>query len=261
MADIETLTELERELLLTDLGLGMSHLDDGTVVSNGDIVEKVLRILDAQAKRIEELKASRRVWVAFVGEFADRRTLGVFASKEAAEAASRRYHDDLARHWEGLNPQGLAAGARRETPDVEELEMSGEGDLSSWEARLAKARQRISELEAQVLSADTVSKAEYQAMVQQRDTLRQERNTASEELKEVRRVAADNIGLSGDPGTIWFLDGEAEYTLEQIKECNRLAHAFWAARRAALGKPKDGPEWQAFVAARADLWRFLEEEE
>lgn len=121
---IEQLTEDERELLRTELGLGASHLESGEFVSNGDVVSKALRIIDAQAKRIAELEPSGRVWVAFIGEFADRQTLGVFASKEAAEAAARAFYEDRARHWEGLNSPNLAASARRETPDVEDWDVA-----------------------------------------------------------------------------------------------------------------------------------------
>lgn len=92
----EELTENERELLRTELGLGMSHLNDGTAVSNGDVVEKALRIID-------------------VG---------------------------------------------------------------------SRARQRIRDLEAQVLAAETVSKAEYDAMVTQRNAMREELKTARHLLND-----------------------------------------------------------------------------
>lgn len=96
MSEIEKLTENERELLLTQLGLGTSHLDDGTVVSNGDVVEKALRIIDGGSK----------------------------------------------------------------------------------------ARQRIRELEAQVLASETVSKVEYDAMVEQRNAMREELKTARHLLND-----------------------------------------------------------------------------
>lgn len=113
MADIETLTEAEHAFVQKQ--------------APNYVWEKLVRIHDAQAARIAELeqRAPVRVWVAFVGEFADRRTLGVFTSEEAAEAASRDHYEQRARQWEELNAPDLAAGARRETPDVEVWETSG----------------------------------------------------------------------------------------------------------------------------------------
>ncbi len=61
------------------------------------------------------------------------------------------------------------------------------GALDAPEAQLRKARARIAELEVQVLSSDTVSKAEYAAMVKQRDTMR-------EELKAARHMLDDALG-------------------------------------------------------------------
>src|ERR1044071_4764984 len=55
------------------------------------------------------------------------------------------------------------------------------------DAKRAKARQRCAELEAQVVAAETVSKAEYLAMVKQRDDLREER-------KEARILLEDALG-------------------------------------------------------------------
>lgn len=57
------------------------------------------------------------------------------------------------------------------------------GDLGS---RLGKSRERIAALEAQVLASETVSKVEYAAMVEQRNTLR-------EELKAARHLLADAL--------------------------------------------------------------------
>jgi hypothetical protein len=145
MAEIETLTEHERELLeeMADQYVGYS--------GNEDAQRKALRVIDAQAKRIEEL-----------------------------EALLAHLQEDLHKNL-----------------------------FLRDEAR-SKARQRISELEAQVLSADTVSKAEYQAMVQQRDTLRQERNEAREEVgglcASIAQAVSDLEELRKNPGQSWWLE-------------------------------------------------------
>ncbi|HEY6056203.1 MAG TPA: hypothetical protein VIU86_19895 [Gaiellaceae bacterium] len=115
MAEIETLTSDEIDLLLEDLSLGTSHLADGTYVSNADVVGKAVRILGDQVGRIAEL-----------------------------------------------------------------------------DAKHTKARHRIAELEAQITASETVSRAEYDAMVKQRDTLRQERNTAIEE-RDAERLRVGSL--------------------------------------------------------------------
>jgi hypothetical protein len=74
----------------------------------------------------------------------------------------------------------------------EATKMKALGVIDSLEAKHAKARQRIAELEAQVVAAETVSRAEYDAMVKQRDTLRQERNTAIEE-RDAERLRAREL--------------------------------------------------------------------
>lgn len=93
------------------------------------------------------------------------------------------------------------------------LEALGNHDAEALVAtaeRLAKVRQRISELEAQVLASETVSKAEYQAMVQQRDTMRQERNAAREEAGGLRanlsQVASDLEEFRKNPEQTWWLE-------------------------------------------------------
>ncbi len=60
------------------------------------------------------------------------------------------------------------------------------------DAKHQKARQRINDLEAQVTAADTVSRAEYDALVKQRDTLRQERSTALEE-RDTERIRVNAL--------------------------------------------------------------------
>ncbi len=57
MAEIEMLTESERLYLLTEFGFGCGHLDDGRMVSNGQVIDKVLRIIRAQGEHITELQA------------------------------------------------------------------------------------------------------------------------------------------------------------------------------------------------------------
>lgn len=85
------------------------------------------------------------------------------------------------------------------------------------EARLAKSRQRIDELELQVLVAPNVSRPEYEAMVKQRDEMRQERNDARGENDGLREslgfVLDDLSALRARPGAHWRL-GEAIWTLE-----------------------------------------------
>lgn len=63
MAEIETLTSDERDLLLGACR-GLDHAETGEVVDLGVLMEKALRILDAQATRIAELEAERDHWMA-----------------------------------------------------------------------------------------------------------------------------------------------------------------------------------------------------
>jgi predicted nucleic acid-binding Zn-ribbon protein len=59
---------------------------------------------------------------------------------------------------------------------IEDLVHALKGDIEHLQEGHARARRRISELEAQVTASETVSKAEYSAMVKQRDDIRAERN-------------------------------------------------------------------------------------
>ncbi len=92
--------------------------------------------------------------------------------------------------------------------------------ISELEQQLAKARQRIGTLEAQVLSSDTVAKAEYQQMVQQRDTMRQERNAAREKLELLQMaIAEDEAGA----------DATEEEWAEDATGVEGIAEAIWVA--------------------------------
>lgn len=62
-----------------------------------------------------------------------------------------------------------------------------QAEFETGNAQRDKLRSRIAELEALVLSSDTVAKSEYQQMVEQRDTMRKERN-------EARFLAQDALG-------------------------------------------------------------------
>lgn len=114
----------------------------------GDATSKAVRIIDAQAARIAELEA----------KLADR-NLWEPGYSELEERCT-----ELKQNWDACHEQHKDA-----------------------EEKLAKARQRVSTLEAQVLSSDTVAKAEYQQVVQQRDAMRQE-------LKEARLLLDDALG-------------------------------------------------------------------
>lgn len=176
MADTETLTRDERELMRTELSLGASHLDSGEFVSNGDVVSKALRIIDAQAKRIEGLQRQL---------------------PEGMQSSTIEFIECPVGHGRLTAANWIDHGC----PHCRTTEL---------EARHAKARQRIAELEAQVLAADTVSKAEYQAMVQQRDTLRQERNAAREEAAGLKGCIEDARTelkeMRKEPRQAWSVD-------------------------------------------------------
>lgn len=85
--------------------------------------------------------------------------------------------------------------------------------IAELDAAHAKARHRISTLEAQLLASDTVSKTEYAAMVKQRDTMREElkaaRHLLNDALPWLKARAHDGTGLEE------WLDGQEFYDLMQ----------------------------------------------
>lgn len=93
--------------------------------------------------------------------------------------------------------------------------------IAELDARNAKARQRISELEAQVLAQDTVSRAEYDAIVKQRDTMRRERADALSEAEDLRRSTEGALfeleELRKKPIETWHLD-EAIFALGGVEQ-------------------------------------------
>ncbi len=101
-----------------------------------------------------------------------------------------------------------------------ELEAQCAATEASASTVYAISRQRIATLEAKEtarnaarlaeLASGTVSRTEYEAMVQQRDTIRQERKEAMDRASTLRGilgdVLADLVKLRKDPAQLWLLD-------------------------------------------------------
>lgn len=122
----QRISELEAQVLSADT---VSKAEYAAMVQQRDTLRQERNAARDQAEalqcRIEELDTPKRVWVAFVGEYADRRTLGVFASEQDAATASQAHYEARAQNWEKLHAPDLAARDRKETPDVEEWEIAG----------------------------------------------------------------------------------------------------------------------------------------
>lgn len=224
MSEIETLTTEYRE-----------HL--------GDVAPGALEIIDAQAKRIEELELASVQDEVEIRQLkskrfapAERAVLDACAEMllvpeekrvrvpneqdielvAEAEWAKRQEHG-IADREEGIDfvdapaPAG-GADTDRSRP-VMSLIRKQEARAAELDEQLARARRRIAALEAQVLSADTVSKAEYAAMVQQRDTMREDlkaaRHLLTDALPWLKARAHDGTGLEE------WLDGQEFYDLMQ----------------------------------------------
>ena len=105
--------------------------------------------------------------------------------------------------------------------------------IAELEVKQAKARQRINELEAQVTAADTVSRAEYDALVKQRDTLRQERNAAINE-RDTERIRANAFceALEVARGALHDATADGEKRSALVKAVvalnrERAANSYW----------------------------------
>lgn len=116
-----------------------------------------------------------------------------------------------------------------QTKRIAELDADYEKSRKELWAQTKKQQGRIAELEALVLSADTVSKVEYAAMVQQRDTMR-------EDLKAARHLLTDAHGLlkshaNEDIGFDEWLEGQEFYELMQAYRVTPILQQTEASRR------------------------------
>ncbi len=206
MTEIETLTEQEHAFV--------------TRQAPNDLYAKLVRIHDQQAERIAGLEGKCGQLIRDLLQHNGGQPTRV---TPAIDGGLPRY--DLSND-----------GTMEEEPDgywckVEDVRAHIEATEASAATTYAISRQRVAAVEAKEtsrnearlaeLASGTVPRTEYDAMVAQRDTLRQERTEAREQRDALRWVLGDVLSdlleMQKDPEHSWHLE-EAIWQLEGATE-------------------------------------------